>query len=289
MAKTDLTISKERIATIAEQLQQVAERHGKGFEIDLDTDFDVKEGVMEVTISFTRADQAEAIEKYKTLIARQIKNGTFGQEEEKPARRDRKAEAEKEAAAPKKRPAAKPAAASAETTAEKIAAYLKENVDGYLPKYDKYIADALAGKATALDSHVGKLLDDKELMASIKESKLSPLFVLLALFEFDAEELEIELSKMEARRLAKASEFLESQDEEEEDGDDEGDDEDDEDGDDEGDDEDDEDDTDGDDEEEEEDDAADDEDEEDDDEVVVTKKSSKTAAAKGKTTAKARK
>lgn len=288
MAKNDLTISKERIATIAEQLQQVAERHGKGFEIDLDTDFDVKEGVMEVTISFTRADQAEAIEKYKTLIARQIKNGTFGQEEEKPARRDRKAEAEKEAAAPKKRPA-KPAAASAETTAEKIAAYLKENVDGYLPKYDKYIADALAGKATALDSHVGKLLDDKELMASIKEAKLSPLFVLLALFEFDAEEIEIELSKMEARRLAKASEFLESQDEDEdEDGDDtEGDDEDDEDGEDE--DGEDEDDTDGDDgdDEDEEDDAADDEDEEDD-EVVVTKKSSKTAAAKGKT-AKARK
>lgn len=230
MAKIDLSITKERTAELAAALQLTAGKHAHGLEVEVDTDFDPKGGWMEVTLTFNHAGQIAAIDKFKAQIARQIKAGTFGQEEEgeeEPAPRRTKAAAAKPAAKPAAKAApAKSAKAKAKPAPEveeeeeeeegeevtlqgEVLACLQgelEDFDG--DKYGKHIEAALANKPTPLDKYLGKLLDDKDLVDAGTAANINALYLALALFEFEDEHGL--LSKLQAKRLTKAGEVLES-------------------------------------------------------------------------------
>lgn len=223
----DLSISKERATAVAAALETFAGKHAKGMEVEVDFDLDNKAGYMEFTITLTNAEQVAAIEKYKSLIARQIAKGTFGEEEgeeeDTPKKKPKKEVAKVAKTGKKPKAAEEPEEEEDEVTfVEEVIEALGE-LEDWDEKFNKHVEAAL--KAKQVEGPIRKALitclgGDKELIADAEGAGINLLYLLLAMIEMEPES---ELTAMQTKRMEKAVEYA-TDDGEGDDGDDDGDD-----------------------------------------------------------------
>lgn len=74
-------ITRESATALQENILAAVSRQAKGFEVESTMTFDDKDGEIKFSITLVNAEQRENIKRFKSLMLRRLKNGTFDADE----------------------------------------------------------------------------------------------------------------------------------------------------------------------------------------------------------------